>query len=329
MTPAHRSDLDARVVGRRRLFYSAGADLAEDRPAHVRAGSGLVRLDDGRFVIVQDDASFVAVVDLARDHISAIALPAVDGIRQFDEARGNKDSKLDLEACFAIRDRGLVVAIGSGSSPRRERIALVHGVASDRPGVSVVHAASLYRAMSDDPAFSGSELNVEGATVHGSDVVFFQRGNGKQRGQLLPINATARVDLSSLLAHLLEGAPFSSLRAVRSWDLGRAGDVALTFTDGATHPSGKLAFLACAEASPDATKDGPVSAVVMGRLDDGTGDFELGTIADERGAMLLEKAEGLAFDPRDAKRAWVVVDRDDASVASELLELELGHGWRF
>jgi hypothetical protein len=47
----------------------------------------------------------------------------------------------------------------------------------------------------------------------------------------------------------------------------------------------------------------------------------------ERVAPHVDKAEGLAVAP-DGARAWVVVDKDDPSVPSELLELALGDGWR-
>ena len=126
------------------------------------------------------------------------------------------------------------------------------------------------------------------------------------------------------------------MRDVTPWDLGTVHDGAswspsggkrLTFTDGAIHTSGLLAFLACAEDSPDATRDGPVSAVAIGCLDLAGRTAELALIVDERGAPLLDKAEGLSFDPEDATRAFVVTDRDDPAAPSELLELRLGEAW--
>src|SRR5690349_10209421 len=53
------------MTARAPLTYAAGADAALDRPAHVRAASGIAWLG-GRLAVVQDDASFVALVDLAR-----------------------------------------------------------------------------------------------------------------------------------------------------------------------------------------------------------------------------------------------------------------------
>lgn len=341
--------LGARVVSRAALFYRLGGDAALDRPAHVRAGSALVRLGAGRFAIVQDDASFVAVIDgvgVARSDgsraelvVRDVPLPSQDGVRQFDDTRGNKRLKLDLEACLALDDGALLVAFGSGSTALRERVVLV-----DHPGerdarVVVVEARALYAQMHAEPVFCGSELNVEGAAVSGPDVLFFQRGNGACRDERAPVDATARIDRGALVAYLRglargHDVACPALRDVVAWDLGAIDGTRLTFTDGVSRGADGnaerarwTAFVACAEASPDATRDGPVSGVAIGRLDDRARVAELSTVVDERGAPLLDKAEGIAFDDDDDRRAWLVVDRDDPGAPAELLELRLDEGW--
>lgn len=309
--------LAARVVSRRKLLYTRGADVSLDRPAHVRAGSALASLAAGRLAVIQDDASFLALVDLASGRVDDVPFPASPaGERQFDDLRGNKKRKLDLEATLALDD-GSVIAFGSGSSDLRERIVLVHeGV------VNVVEATALYAAMRAAREFSGSELNIEGAALDGEDVVFFQRGNGAGEA----VDATARVDAKSLFVYLRAAGPCPALRDITQWDLGTtASGVRLTFTDGARAANG-LAFLACAEDCPDATRDGPVSGVCIGRLDDGAEKCEIADVLGEDGAPLLDKAEGLAFV--DSRRAYVVIDKDDPALPSELLELELGEAWQ-
>jgi hypothetical protein len=172
-------------------------------------------------------------------------------------------------------------------------------------------------------SFSGSELNIEGAALDAENVVFFQRGNGAGEA----VDATARVDAKALFAWLRGGGPCPALRAIVQWDLGTTtGGVRLTFTDGARAPSGGLAFLACAEDCPDATRDGPVTGVRIGRLDDAAEKCEIADVLGEDGAPLLDKAEGLAFV--DSRRAYVVIDKDDPALPSELLELELGSAWQ-
>src|SRR5687768_17520776 len=54
--------LHARIIRRDPLTYRDGADERIDRPAHVRAASGLAWLGD-RLAIIQDDASFIALID--------------------------------------------------------------------------------------------------------------------------------------------------------------------------------------------------------------------------------------------------------------------------
>ena len=119
--------------------------------------------------------------------------------------------------------------------------------------VSVIEATALYGAMRAAREFSGSELNIEGAALDAEDVVFFQRGNGAGEA----VDATVRVDARALLAYLRGGGPCPALRSIVQWDLGTTTTgVRLTFTDGTRAPLGGLAFLACAEDCPDATRDG-------------------------------------------------------------------------
>lgn len=305
--------MSARVVARTPLLYADGADEKLDRPGHVRAGSALVAWK-GHLAVVQDDACFLAVIDRKSKRVHDIPFP-VEGPRQFDDARGNKKSKLDLEAAFITDHDKLLVALGSGSSPLRERFVLIEEPASETPRVMLFDAPEFYALLREHREFSGSELNIEGAVVCGKDLVLFQRGNGAGEA----VNATARIALASLLAYVREGSPLPPLHDVIPWPLPRN----LTFTDGALAPDGSIAFLACAEDCPDATQDGPVTEVAFGRLDEATRTHTLEPIMDEHGKPLLEKAEGLAWDPDDKKRLFVVTDRDDATLPSDLLELRL------
>jgi hypothetical protein len=81
-------------------------------------------------------------------------------------------------------------------------------------------------------------------------------------------------------------------------------------------------------ACPVASGVGRVCGVLIGRIYDRAREAQLAPITDERGAPLLDKAEGIALDPRDVTRAWLVVDRDDPDRPAELLELRMCDGWR-
>jgi hypothetical protein len=304
-------DLEVVIRSRRQLLYRAGADPSVDRPAHVRAASGVARWG-ARLAIVQDDTSILALVE--GEEVHALPLPhEVEGARQFDDVRGNKKHKLDLEACVTLGDT--LIGFGSGSSPARERLLVLRG---NQP--RIVDASSLYAMLRARVDFSGSELNVEGATRVGDRVRLFQRGNGAPRGDLRPVDATGELSIDALLA-FVDGGPTPELQRVVRWDLGvlpsPEGPVRLGFTDATTH-EGAVFFLAAAEASPDAVRDGPCAGVALGIIDpDGARmarirDFDL-------------KAEGLAFDgPREGV---LVVDRDDPAAPAELCRFDLIGPW--
>jgi hypothetical protein len=331
---AEDASMSARVVRRVPLYYAEGADPALDRPAHVRAGSGLARLGThagARVAVVQDDALFLAVVDPATGLAGAVALPAgPGGARQFDTTRGTKHLKLDLEACVALPARGgarggALVALGSGSTPRRER-ALVAALAPDEPNgvrdARLVDAAPLYAALRAAADFAGSELNVEGAALVGDVVRLFGRGNGAARGEARAVNATCDLDARALLACLLDGAPPPRPERVVRYALGALGGVPLGFTDAVALDDGTVVFTAAAEDSPDAVEDGAVGGSAIGVID-ARGAVRWTRIADADGGPLADKAEGIALAAADGARVWVVTDADDPGRPAELCEVEL------
>lgn len=312
--------LSATLVRRWPLVYADGPDVALDRAAHVRSGSALVRVGQ-RIVVVQDDANILAALDIASGRVDPITLPAgPGGKRQFDDAHGNKKDKLDLEAAIPLDDDGLL-AFGSGSAPGRDRILRLDGISTDNPEIVMHDAAALYDALRARTDFSGSELNLEGAALRGTRILFLNRGNGAPRGDLRPVNASAWMDGVNLLAWLHDpGRPTPAIEDVRQWSLGEIEGVPLTFTDAAASRRGPL-YLAAAEDSPSATEDGPVRGVAVGLLEREGGRHAL--LRDAAGALVTDKAEGLLLDPDRPGRAWVVFDLDDPERPTEMAELKL------
>lgn len=313
--------LEATVIARTQLRYRGGAQPSEDLPAHVRAGSAMA-IARTRIAVVQDDTNAVALIDRASGAVTALPLPRGEaGARQFGEDRKNKKFKLDLEACVMLPSHGALLAFGSGSTERRERVLIVRELDRE-PTVELVHARELYRALRSERRFAGSELNIEGVARVGDALRFVQRGNGAPKDGLLPIDATADVPIDALLASL-RGEPVTlSLERVRPYALGAIDGVRLTFTDAWSDGREPLWFLAAAEASPDTYSDGEVKGSAIGWIDaDGSGHWC--AIRDERGALFCDKAEGLALDPSDPSRAWLVIDKDDPDAPCELCELRL------
>jgi hypothetical protein len=306
------------------LRYGDGPDASIDRPAHVRAGSGLARLG-GRLAIIQDDTLFVGLLDPQRGDVVAVTLPAGDGgQRQFDDLRGNKADKLDLEACVAVPWNGVqaLLAFGSGSTARRESLVVL----TDAGKAEVIDISSFYQRLRTETAFSGSELNVEGAVLIGSGLHLFNRGNGAARDALLPVNATCRIDWDVFRQYLSDpaGASPPRLDAIRQYHLGELNNGTLSFTDAAETPLGLL-YAASAEDSPDATRDGHVTGSAIGQLSADTGARWI-ELRWPDGGLFPFKVEGLCAGD-DPHRLHVVVDVDDPGRPSELYDVALHGPW--
>ena len=194
--------LQAVVISRQPLHYATGEDIAEDRPAHVRAASSITWIDH-RIALVQDDANFVALLEPGNGAVYPIVLPRGEGgLRQFDDARGNKKFKLDLEACAALpgEHESSLLAFGSGSKKRRRNVAVIDRWQHAEPRVQLHDATTLYEALEAEVAFAGSDMNIEGALVTSDCIRLFGRGNGQPKRGLIPLNATCELRIDELLA---------------------------------------------------------------------------------------------------------------------------------
>lgn len=321
--------LSARIVARRPLVYDDGADPSLDRPAHARAASSLVRLGD-RLAAIQDDANFIAVINLDAWGVAPLTLPAGHaGMRQFDDTRGTKGFKLDLEAAVVIEgpDGPRMLAFGSGSTAARERIVIVDQVTAAAPVIRLVDAGALYARLRSTTTFSGSELNIEGAAIVGPSLRLFQRGNGAPSQALKPLDATCDLNLTALIAYLESPRVFPPPlpEGIMQYDLGTIEGSRLTFTDATPCPGGLL-YSAAAEDSPDAVRDGPVVGSAVGVLAGGGGPPRYAVIT-EADSRFDGKVEGLALDKASPSRLLLVVDRDDPGAPSELCELVLEGPW--
>lgn len=322
--------LTAHILDRAPLYFAGGADALSDRAAHVRAGSGLACVP-GALALVQDDSNFIALVDPALPReVRAIALPrGAGGRRQFGERSGNKHHKLDLEACFTADDGDtlLFVALGSGATPARENVVLVTGWESGTLATTMVAAPQLYERLRAEPAFAGSQLNVEGALLIGQTLRLFGRGNGAPRDDLVPVNATCDLAWPELLDRLRrpEASAASSPANVVRYELGALDGVPLGFTDVAAWREHVL-FTAAAERSPDVIRDGVVSGSAIGIIDS-SGDVRWTPIVSEEGSPVREKAEGLLVADAARPELWVVADVDDETRPSELWRVRLAGPW--
>jgi hypothetical protein len=310
------SDLTATLGEPRPLLYRHGAYPLEDLPPHVRAASSL-RRHGSRLVILQDDVNALAMLDPATGSVNSILLPAgPDRARVFDDARGNKKFKLDLEASIVLPD-GRFVAFGSGSSPHREKIVTVAARKDALP--QQFSGDALYRTLREHAAARGARLNVEGAVIVGTRLRLLQRGNGR-RG-FVPWNAFLDLPLSPFTDWLDGRGKCPRVERIVELALGEVDGVPFGFTDAAVATDGRLAFLACAEDTADALDDGPVLGCRFGWVDADDETVITTTIVDRDGRPTRFKLEGIETRADNAAMFDVVADMDSGEEPAQIAEL--------
>jgi len=296
--------------------------------SHARSASSITRTRAG-IAVVQDDANFIALFNDDGTRRRTIALPPGEGgQRHFDDRRGNKAYKLDLEASVTVTtdDGEILLAFGSGSTKRRESVVMLGSLGSERPEVSVLNVPRLYESLRRTTAFAGSELNVEGAIQVGERLRLFGRGNGAVRGELKPVNASCDLDWPKLFAHLRDPErseppqPFSIVQ----YELGTLDEIPLGFTDVALWRDA-VCYSAAAEDSPDAVRDGRVPGSAIGVI--GATGARWAPLTEPSGSLFVAKVEGLLSVNDDANTILVVVDSDNPDAQSELCTVELRGSW--
>jgi hypothetical protein len=303
--------LGGRIVARTPLLYPDGASGDDDRPAFVRAASGLAPWGD-ELAIVQDDASFLAFYSAARG-LRSLPLPrGARGRRRFEEALGNRLDKPDLESIVTVPTRlgPRLLAFGSGSLPLREIVAVIDPTAGS---AEFIGAMAFCQAVRDALELGPSELNIEGAALVNSRLRFFQRRPGK----------TVDVDAAAFVDWLLDPgeSPVPRLFDVFSYDLGLINGVPYGFTDAAAQGAERVLFCASAEDTDDPVYDGAVAGSLIGVIEPGR--IRVAPLCDADGRPLALKAEGIALDPSRSDRVWLVNDADDPLVPAELCTVEI------
>jgi hypothetical protein len=280
--------------------HTLGARIVSTRPlAGVTGGSALLAVG-GRLLAVHDDAFRVSWIELPSFVVTPLVLAG-------DGAPLAKADKPDFEAAVSAPD-GSIHVLGSGSTARRCVLARID---PSNSAVALRQRPALYGCV-QDALDCGVRPNIEGAIVAGERLRLFNRAAGRTP------NASVDVPLESL-----DGAAPRVL-ALRRFELGALDGVRLGFTDVAILGAGRCAFLAAAEAAPDAIADGPVTGSVVGLLEPApsgeTARWARLVAGDGRPSAL--KVEGLVVDA-DTRGAWLLTDSDDEGTPAELLRVEL------
>jgi hypothetical protein len=311
------------------MVYKDGPSSDQDRPAHVRAASGLSAFME-YIAVIQDDANWLALID-SQENVTAIPLPpSPQGDRVFSKDRGNRGDKYDLEACISVASGNGAELIGFSSGSRVERAwvlrvrekagatpSVTDGDIASRLTAEFIDAAAFYRSLRENTAFSGAGLNIEGALTLDDDLIrLFQRGNAEPCGSLHPVDATADISWSALREHLTNPqAPPPALHNVRTYDLGQLDGVRLTFSD-AEHLGGERVLFSASAEDPES---GEIVGSVLGLID-AAGQASWTELIDQDGDAFRGKIEGLTLDWRDPRKIHFVVDDDDEHAPSEIFE---------
>lgn len=279
---------------------------------HLAAASGLV-CAHSRAYVIGDDELHLAIFDGPR-RPGALQRLLAGSLPQGKKAR--KRAKPDFETLLLLAPSigapgGTLLALGSGSRPRRRRGAALPLDASGSPCGSPQRfdLTSLYARLERELG----ALNIEGAFVHGGVLTLLQRGvHGREP------NATVQMRLADLFA-VMNGSRARVLPlSVQRWHaalLGRIGGVELGFTDAAPLPDGGWVFSAVAEDRDDNIADGACLGSAIGLVD---ADGRLRALRRLANASL--KVEGI--DARIGPRGidlCLVTDADDPDVPARLL----------
>lgn len=282
----------------------------DKQPSYLSAASGLVCVGSHIYVVA-DDALHIGVFSAGtaepgyQIRLFAGDLPANKAER--------KRQKPDLEAitfvpAFQGYSYGALLAFGSASRPNRARGVLIgldrHGAVCGSPEEFDM-APILSSLLQTFP-----ELNIEGATVVGDELLLCQRGNKRNID-----NAIIRFPLLPALTALRRSntdavAPSDMMRL----DLGSIEGVPLCFTDVAALPNGDVVFCAVAEDTNDAYRDGHCVGAAIG-------------IVEKHGRLLslhqLEqpyKVEGISAQvENETLDLLLVTDADDPAIPAKLL----------
>jgi hypothetical protein len=318
------------------MVYEEGASDADDRPAHVRAASGLSAFRE-HLAVIQDDANWLALIDKDQ-RVRAVPLPtSPKGERVFSKNRGNRHDKYDLEACVTVpcADGHELVGFSSGSRSGREWILRVsdRGTLSGSMASEVVcdeatgleaaflDATPFYDSMRANAEFCGPSLNIEGALgLEGDLIRVFQRGNALARDGLEPTNATGDISWGALCRHLAdpENVPPPPLQNIRVYELGQLDDVRLTYSDAEYLGEGRVLFSASAE-DPESSR---IAGSVLGVIE-ANGHARWTELIDADGQPFRGKIEGLTRDSHAPNKIYFVIDDDDEAVPSKIYEAEI------
>lgn len=283
-----------------------------NRPHYVFAASGLVKLGEKIFVVA-DDELHLAEFDLKDKTKPGKWYRMLPGDLPI-KYKPRKKAKPDLEALtylnpYQYAPHGALLAVPSMSKANRvEGVLLV----LDKAGKITGQPLPIdFSKLQEHLLIQFPGLNIEGITVDKERARLYQRGNRKQ-GQNAVIDFNAKDFLRDL--HDTHTPKPENIFCIKEFDLGKIDGQVLGFTDAIGLDQEHILFLAAAEDTDDAYKDGKCFGSAVGLMNAN------GSV---KGILKLEgkqKFEGLCVRLRDKTQVelYLVADTDDETKPSAL-----------
>lgn len=234
----------------------------------------------------------------------------------------------DLESLTSIAQAdgsSMLVGLGSGSKDDGTRdLALVQHVAANGAPLGAPHRTPLNELYDALRTRLPRGLNIEGLAVKngadGAELLLFHRG--RMAGDA---NTIFRLDAARALDSLRRGTELGAelVLGQHEVDLGELHGERLGFADATLLDDGRIAFVASAEGVDDENGNGRILGSAVGIL-----DAQLAVQSLRPLAGTPRKVEGIELTRRldpaaSAASLTLVTDPDDASVAAEVLTVEL------
>lgn len=282
------------------------------RQRHVSSASGLV-ITGRHACLVADDENHLVVFECGTIATGALGFVRLAEGALPEDAGARKRLKRDLETLLWVPASpvapGLLVALGSGSTPQRD---FAYVLELDATGCPQGNARRLsLQLLYDSIRAELGEINIEAGFVQDGILTLVHRAHAGA-----PINAAVRVALPD--ASWLARDSFAEQAAldIIPLDLGELDGVPLGITDAARCPDGGWVFSAVAEDVTNSYDDGACIGSVLGKFDR---DGGLARRCRIEGTL---KVEGVAF--ATDTELWLATDADDPAQPSAIYSAE----WR-
>ena len=283
-----------------------------DHP-YLSAASGLICTKSTIYVVADDELHLGVFPADGSD--PGILLRLFPGTLPSSKSE-RKAIKPDLEAltllpASAEYPHGALLAMGSGSTGNRRMAVTLELSAQGAPcgNPRIIDLTPMFTALEQE----FSALNIEGAMVHGDELLLLQRGNNRD-----PHNAIVHYRLADATDTLFARTSLSRPIAIQRFLLGTVNGIPLCFTDGTALPNGEIVFCAVAEDTDDAYHDGLCTGAAIGIMD------ARGNVRSVQRLAQPRKIEGIAASMAgNAIRVLLVTDADDARIPAGLFSAML------